>query len=209
MHERNLLRIQHPYSLPIRTATPAANYNTAAGYRHRAASNSVIREDRPRCLPAAPPQAGLSVSGRSERKVFQAPPIEWIEHRLENLNEVLGRRIAESARALRDLLGPIRLDLVLPDIGRPFNRAPTTIDTPALIETPSVPGAEGGSNFFAKVETPGLEPGSAAAQKVASTSVAGALISPSTSHAGRVVEGQLPGGPRIGGSKSSPSKPAD
>jgi hypothetical protein len=58
------------------------------------------------------------------------------------------------------------------------------------------------------VETAGIEPASAIAQKVASTSVAGALISLSDRLAGGVSEGQLPGGPRIGGSKSSPSKPA-
>jgi hypothetical protein len=45
--------------------------------------------------------------------------------------------------------------------------------------------------FSAKVETAGIEPASAAAQKVASTSVAGALISPSTRLAGGVVGGQL------------------
>lgn len=41
-------------------------------------------------------------------------------------------------------LGPIRLDPVTPDIGRPFYRAVTTLDALALNEAPS--GAEGGSN---------------------------------------------------------------
>ena len=41
------------------------------------------------------------------------------------------------------------------------------------------------------VETAGIEPASAIAQKVASTSVAGALISLPTRHAGGVVESQL------------------
>ena len=85
---------------------------------------------------------------RSSAKVFQAPPVEWIKDRLENLQEVLQNRIARSAKALRDLLGPIRLDLVAPDIGRPFYRAVTTLDALALIEPP--PGAEGGSNSFHK-----------------------------------------------------------
>jgi hypothetical protein len=43
---------------------------------------------------------------------------------------------------------------------------------------------------------------------VASTSVAGALFSPSTRLAGGVVEDQLPDCPQLGGSKSSLSKPA-
>ena len=45
--------------------------------------------------------------------------------------------------------------------------------------------------FLGAVETAGIEPASAVAQEMASTSVAGVLISLSTSHAGRVVESQL------------------
>ena len=48
------------------------------------------------------------------------------------------------------------------------------------------------------METAGIEPASAVAQKVASTSVAGTLISLSTRLAGRVVEGQLRKCPRLG-----------
>ncbi len=77
---------------------------------------------------------------RSREKVFQAPPVEWIKDRLENLQEVLAHRTARSAQTLRNLLGPIRLDLVTPDIGRPFYRAVTTL----LIDEPPS-GAEGGS----------------------------------------------------------------
>ena len=58
--------------------------------------------------------------------------------------DVLERRTAQSAHALRKVLGPIRLEPVTPDIGRPFYRAITSLDALALIETPS--GAEGGSN---------------------------------------------------------------
>ena len=55
------------------------------------------------------------------------------------------------------------------------------------------------------METAGIEPASAVAQEMASTSVAGALISLSTRLAGGVVGASSLGGPRIGGSKSSPS----
>jgi hypothetical protein len=41
------------------------------------------------------------------------------------------------------------------------------------------------------METAGIEPASAVAQKVVSTSVSGALISSSTRHAGGVVKDQL------------------
>jgi hypothetical protein len=82
---------------------------------------------------------------RSREKVFQAPPVEWIKDRLENLHELLAHRTARSAQILRHLLGPIRLDLVTPDIGRPFYRAVTALDTLALIEAAPV-SAEAGSN---------------------------------------------------------------
>ena len=83
---------------------------------------------------------------RSRQKVFQAPPVEWIKDRLENLHDVLQNRTARSAKTLRDLLVPIRLELVTPDVGRPFYNAMTTLDALAPIETPSGSGAEGGSN---------------------------------------------------------------
>ncbi len=84
---------------------------------------------------------------RSREKVFKAPPIEWISERLDNLKELLELRFPQSAKALRNLLGTIRLEPVVPDIGRPFYRAVTNLDALALIETPSG-GAEGGSNSF-------------------------------------------------------------
>ena len=57
----------------------------------------------------------------------------------------LEQRTAQSARTLRNLLGPIRLELVTPDIGRPSYRAVTTLDALALIEEPPPADAEGGS----------------------------------------------------------------
>ena len=84
---------------------------------------------------------------RSREKVFRTPPIEWIEARMGKLRELLEHSTARSAQALRGLLGPIRLEPVCPDIGRPFYRAVTALDALALIETPSASnGTEGGSN---------------------------------------------------------------
>jgi hypothetical protein len=99
------------------------------------------------------------VSGlrQSREKVFQAPPIEWVKDRLEKLQDVLCHRAARSAQALRDLLGPIRLDLVTPDIGKPFYRAVTTIDALALIE-PASSGAEAGSNSLQRWRRGELNP---------------------------------------------------
>jgi hypothetical protein len=82
---------------------------------------------------------------KSRDKVFRTPPIEWISDRLDKLQKVLEQRTAQSAQTLRTLLGPIRLEPVLPEIGRPFYRAVTTLDALAQIdETP--PGAGGVSD---------------------------------------------------------------
>jgi len=60
----------------------------------------------------------------------------------------------------------------------------------------------------ATMETAGIEPASAVARKVASTSVAGALVSPSTRLAGGVVESQLRKMSSIRLERTSPSEPA-
>jgi len=95
---------------------------------------------------------------RSREKIFRPPPIEWIKERLNNLHQVLEQRTARSAQTLRNLLGPIRLELVTPDIGRPFYRAVTTLDALALIEEPPPAGAEGGSNSLQRWRRRELNP---------------------------------------------------
>jgi hypothetical protein len=82
---------------------------------------------------------------RRREKIFRPPPVEWTKDRLNDVQQVLEQRTARSAQMLRALLGPIRLELVTPDIGRPFYRAATTLDALALIEEPPPAGAEGGS----------------------------------------------------------------
>ncbi len=73
---------------------------------------------------------------RSREKIFRPPPIDWIKDRLNNIQLVLEQRTARSAQTLRNLLGPIRLELVTPDIDCPFYRAVTALDALALIEEP-------------------------------------------------------------------------
>jgi hypothetical protein len=86
---------------------------------------------------------------RSREKVFRPPPIEWIKDRVSKLQDVLEQRTARSAQALRNILGPITMELVTPDIGRPFYRAGSNIDALALTESPPG-GAEGGSRILCK-----------------------------------------------------------
>ena len=84
---------------------------------------------------------------RSREKVFQAPPVEWIEERLAGMQEVLERRTERSAHLLRSLLGRIELAPTRGEIGRPYYLARTSINALALLEPP--PGEDdpdGGSN---------------------------------------------------------------
>ena len=83
---------------------------------------------------------------RSRDKVFQAPPVEWIEERLSRLKEVLERSVERSGLVLRKLLGQIRFEPTQGDIGRPYYVAKTSLDTLALLEEPLDGSPEGGSN---------------------------------------------------------------
>ena len=84
---------------------------------------------------------------RSRGKVFQTPPIEWIEERLTRTQEILERRTERSALLLRSLVGRIQLDQARGEIGRPYYVARTSIDALALLEPPpDQVGADGGSN---------------------------------------------------------------
>ena len=84
---------------------------------------------------------------RGREKVFQAPPVEWIEERLARVQELLERRTDRSALLLRSLLGEIRLEPTRGQIGRPYYVARTALDTLALLAPlPGQEGPEAGSN---------------------------------------------------------------
>lgn len=72
--------------------------------------------------------------GRSQEVLFQAPPVAWIEERLTTLQAVLERKTEKSAMVLRKLLGPIRLEPIRPEVGRPYYRAVSTLDALAILE---------------------------------------------------------------------------
>ena len=56
----------------------------------------------------------------AETTFSRPPPFEWIKDRLANFQQILEQRTARSAQTLRGLLGPIHLEIVTRDIGRPF-----------------------------------------------------------------------------------------
>ena len=77
-------------------------------------------------------------------KVMQIPPVAWIEERLSRVRAVLEQRTAKSALLLRKLLGPIRLECVKPDLGRPNYLAHTALDVLALLDESGLQAGPGG-----------------------------------------------------------------
>ncbi|MBU1087546.1 MAG: recombinase family protein [Candidatus Omnitrophica bacterium] len=45
-----------------------------------------------------------------QKNTFQAPPTEWIKHRLERLNETLNKDTVSAALTLKKILGPVELE---------------------------------------------------------------------------------------------------
>ena len=90
----------------------------------------------------------LESLGRCRGKVFQVPPLEWIQERLTKLKDILERNSERSALLLRKLLGPLRLEPARAgDNIRPFYKATTSLNTLALVD-PLIEGegGDGGSN---------------------------------------------------------------
>ena len=85
---------------------------------------------------------------RSRAQVFQAPPVEWVQQRVVQLQEILERIPDRSGVLLRNLLGPLRLVPTHGDIGRPYYTAHTSLNTLALLEEPGeyTTSSEAGSN---------------------------------------------------------------
>ncbi|MEX1258766.1 MAG: hypothetical protein WEG36_14215 [Gemmatimonadota bacterium] len=94
-------------------------------------------------------EAGFAVAPRKPREgIPGAPPREWIEDRLDGMQELLERRTEQSALLLRELLGQVRLEPTLGDIGRPYYGVRTTIDCLVLLKTPPGRGPDGGSSML-------------------------------------------------------------
>ena len=78
-------------------------------------------------------------SAGANTRCFSAPPREWLVERIATIQTVLERRTERSALLLRKLLGPIRMEPVKPDIGRPYYRARSNLDVLAIVETTRTP----------------------------------------------------------------------
>ena len=79
----------------------------------------------------------------SAQAIFTAPPVEWIAERLRSFRRVLESEPSQSALVLRQVLEPIKLFPMVPDVGRPYYQAETALQVLDLIGDP-----EDGSNWL-------------------------------------------------------------
>ena len=70
---------------------------------------------------------------RSCNKVFQSPPIEWVQERLSQIQQLLEQNTGQSALALRKLLGSIKFEPTYPDIGKPYYVVKTSLNALAIV----------------------------------------------------------------------------
>lgn len=75
----------------------------------------------------------VEVLEQSRQGLFQTPPVEWISHRLKDLQSILEKNTSESALVLRRLMGPITLTPVKPDIGKPYYQLNTKFNSVAIL----------------------------------------------------------------------------
>ncbi len=76
----------------------------------------------------------VEILRRSLTDSFQVPPRIWIEERLQNVQQILERNTGASALLLRKVLGPIRLDRVVPEVGMPYYVAHSKLDVVELLD---------------------------------------------------------------------------
>jgi len=92
--------------------------------------------------PADQLRSEINLLSSTAEAIFEAPPLEWIEHRVKALHELLAGDATRSALILRRVLGPVRLIPTTPEVGRSFYTAETAIQVLDLLDEAS----DGGSN---------------------------------------------------------------
>lgn len=91
--------------------------------------------------------AEVAAVERARDQEFRAPPLVWVEERLKELQLVFAKNPTQAALAIRDVVGPIALEPVYPDIGHPYYVAHTWIGIVDLLLNPPLPGPGGGEGF--------------------------------------------------------------
>ncbi|RIL12313.1 MAG: hypothetical protein DCC75_00685 [Proteobacteria bacterium] len=78
---------------------------------------------------------------KAKSSLFEPPPEEWVAHKLGDVKSILEKRTEKSALLLRNYLGTIVLSPQVPDIGKPYYRAISKVNTVPLLDN-----ADTGSN---------------------------------------------------------------
>ena len=82
-------------------------------------------------------QTELEGMREMQNRMFQAPPIEWITVRINQLSDLLEQNTTLPALTLREVLGSITLETQYPDIGKPYFIAHSSLDALAIMNAPS------------------------------------------------------------------------
>ncbi len=85
--------------------------------------------------------------------MLEPPPFEWVAARLSKLQELLEQETSRSAILLRQVLGPVRLKPIRPDVGKAYYEAETALQVIDLLDDP-----EDGSNWLRKWRRGELNP---------------------------------------------------
>jgi len=83
----------------------------------------------------------LAALEATAKSVLRAPPAEWIAHRLQKLDGLLGSATERSALLLRRVLGTVKLTPVTPELGRSCYRAETAVEVLDLLAEASDDGS--------------------------------------------------------------------
>ena len=83
---------------------------------------------------------------KTKDDAFEPPPVEWIAHRVNQVQEVLESKTEKSALLLRKLVGKISLTPKTPEVGRPYYHAKSKLKSFALLKNKPL-SEEKGSNW--------------------------------------------------------------
>ena len=70
----------------------------------------------------------------AKNHAFEPPPREWLQHRLNDLKDLLEQRTEKSALTIRRLTGPITLTPKKPEVGREYYHAYCKFKSFSLLE---------------------------------------------------------------------------
>ncbi|MEO6027099.1 MAG: recombinase family protein, partial [Candidatus Binatia bacterium] len=87
----------------------------------------------------------IGVLDSASQNVFEAPPAEWVIERIAKLQDLLERATVRSAILLRQVLGPVTLTAIHPEVGKPYYQAETILQIVNFLGDP-----EDSSNWLRK-----------------------------------------------------------